>query len=81
VKRAFRAHQVNQLWFTDSTEHPTAEGKLYLCAVKDACSNRIVGYSMSDRMTSALASLCSPTRSRSAGRSAPWSTPTAAAKA
>ncbi len=43
----------NQLWLTDITEHPTAEGKLYLCAVKDACSNRIVGYSIDDRMTSA----------------------------
>lgn len=55
VRREFRAEQVNQLWFTDITEHPTAEGKLYLCAVKDACSNRIVGYSMGDRMTSMLA--------------------------
>ena len=55
VKRDFRASQLNQLWFTDITEHPTGEGKLSLCAVKDACSNRIVGYSLSDRMTSALA--------------------------
>jgi putative transposase len=37
------------------TEHPTADGKLYLCAVKDACTNRIVGYSMAERMTSQLA--------------------------
>ena len=29
--------------------------RLYLCAVKDACSNRIVGYSIDSRMTSALA--------------------------
>jgi putative transposase len=36
-------------------QHPTAEGKLYLCAVKDACTNRIVGYSMAERMTSQLA--------------------------
>ncbi len=27
------------------------DGKLYLCAVKDVWSNRIVGYSMADRMT------------------------------
>jgi hypothetical protein len=45
----------NHLWLTDLTEHPTDTGKLYLCAVKDACSNRIVGYSMNDRMTSQLA--------------------------
>lgn len=31
------------------------EGKLYLCTFKDLWSNRIVGYSMSDRMTAALA--------------------------
>jgi len=36
-------------------EHNTSEGKLYLCAVKDACSRRIVGYSISDRMRSSLA--------------------------
>ena len=37
------------------SEHPTAEGKLYLCAVKDACSNHIVGYSIDVRMTADLA--------------------------
>ena len=30
----------------DITEHRTSEGKLYLCAIKDVCSNRIVGYSI-----------------------------------
>ena len=45
VERAFTAEQVDRLWLTDITEHPTAEGKLYLCAIKDACSRRIVGYS------------------------------------
>ena len=29
-------------WLTDLTEHPTGEGKLYLCAIKDCASNRIV---------------------------------------
>ena len=37
------------------TEHPTSEGKLYLCAIKDAFSNRIVGYSIDSRMKSRLA--------------------------
>ena len=55
VDRNFARPEPNQLWVTDITEHPTAEGKLYLCAVKDACSNRIVGYSIDSRMTSALA--------------------------
>jgi putative transposase len=55
VRRAFGARSPNELWFTDITEHPTAEGKLYLCAVKDAFSGRIVGYSMDHRMKASLA--------------------------
>ena len=55
VKREFTAEAPNKLWLTDITEHPTSEGKLYLCAVKDACSNRIVGYSSDARMTASLA--------------------------
>jgi transposase InsO family protein len=55
VRRAFGARAPNDLWFTDITEHPTAEGKLYLCAVKDAFSGRIVGYSMDHRMKASLA--------------------------
>jgi transposase InsO family protein len=42
-------------WLTDLTEHRTAEGKLYLCAIKDAYSNRIVGYSIDSRMKARLA--------------------------
>jgi transposase InsO family protein len=55
VQRHFRTERPDRLWLTDLTEHPTAEGKLYLCAIKDACSGRIVGYSMSERMTAGLA--------------------------
>jgi len=55
VERVFTADAPNRLWLTDITEHPTAEGKLYLCAIKDVHSNRIVGYSMDARMTSELA--------------------------
>ena len=55
VRREFTAERPNQLWLTDITEHPTAEGKLYLCAVTDACSKRIVGYSIDARMTAQLA--------------------------
>lgn len=55
VNRAFTATGPNQLWLTDITEHATGEGKLYLCAVKDVFSNRIVGYSIDARMKSRLA--------------------------
>lgn len=55
VRRRFTATEPNCLWLTDITEHPTGEGTLYLCAVKDACSGRIVGYSIDSRMKSRLA--------------------------
>ncbi|GGK32629.1 integrase [Nocardia camponoti] len=55
VERQFLAQAPNQLWLTDITEHETGEGKLYLCAVKDVFSNRIVGYSIDSRMTARLA--------------------------
>ena len=55
VKRDFTADRLDQLWLTDITEHPTGEGKLYLCAIKDVCSNRIVGYSIDSRMKASLA--------------------------
>jgi len=55
VKRDFTATGANQLWLTDITEHWTDEGKLYECAIKDVWSNRIVGYSISDRMKSKIA--------------------------
>ena len=55
VQRNFTAVAANQLWLTDITEHRTGEGKLYLCAIKDVYSNRIVGYSIDSRMKSQLA--------------------------
>jgi len=55
VKRDFTATGPNRLWLADITEHRTAEGKLYLCAIKDVWSNRIVGYSIDSRMKSRLA--------------------------
>ena len=55
VRRQFSADAPKHLWLGDITEHPTKEGKLYLCAIKDACSNRIVGYSIDERMKARLA--------------------------
>ncbi len=55
VGRQFAAAAPNALWLADITEHRTDEGKLYLCAVKDEWSNRIVGYSIDSRMKSRLA--------------------------
>ncbi len=55
VDRQFTAAAPNVLWLTDITEHWTAEGKLYLCAIKDVYSGRIVGYSIDSRMKASLA--------------------------
>ncbi|MFO7194321.1 MAG: IS3 family transposase [Thermocrispum agreste] len=55
VMRNFTAGAPNRLWLADITEHWTREGKLYLCAIKDVYSNRIVGYSIDSRMKSRIA--------------------------
>ena len=55
VDRDFTAEAPNMMWLADITEHRTGEGKLYLCAIKDVFSNRIVGYSIDSRMKSQLA--------------------------
>lgn len=55
VRRDFTASGANSLWLADITEHLTGEGKFYLCAIKDVYSNRIVGYSIGDRMKARLA--------------------------
>ncbi|MEU4842369.1 IS3 family transposase [Nocardia testacea] len=55
VGRSFTAAVPDAVWLTDITAHSTGEGKLYLCAVKDVFSNRIVGYSIDSRMKASLA--------------------------
>jgi transposase InsO family protein len=55
VQRQFNAPAPDVVWVTDITEHPTVEGKLYCCAIKDLFSNRIVGYALDERMTAKLA--------------------------
>jgi len=55
VNRDFTAVEPNVLWLVDITEHWTSGGKLYLCAIKDCFSNKIVGYSIDSRMKARLA--------------------------
>jgi putative transposase len=54
VKRQFTASAPNELWLTDITEHPTAEGKLYCCAVLDLYSRKVVGWAIDRRCDTAL---------------------------
>ena len=55
VRHRFSATAANRLWLTDITEHPTKEGKLYCCAIKDVFSGRIVGYAIDSHMHADLA--------------------------
>ncbi|MFS3130854.1 IS3 family transposase [Nocardioides sp. Bht2] len=55
VRHKFTADGPNKVWLWDISEHPTREGKLYICAIKDVYSNKIVGYSIDARMKSSLA--------------------------
>jgi putative transposase len=54
VKRQFRPAAPNVLWLADITYLRTWEGWLYLAAVQDAYSRRIVGWSMADHMRTEL---------------------------
>ena len=54
VERQFSPEQPNLLWIADVTYLRTWEGWLYLAAVQDAYSRRIVGWSMADHMRSEL---------------------------
>ncbi len=51
LKQDFEADEPNQKWLTDITYIRTEEGWLYLAAVLDLYSRRIVGWAMADRMT------------------------------
>jgi putative transposase len=50
VERQFRPDEPNVLWLADITYLKTWEGWLYLAAIQDAFSRRIVGWSMADHM-------------------------------
>ena len=50
LDRRFRQSAMNRAWVADITYVPTGEGWLYLAAILDLASRRIVGWSMSGRM-------------------------------
>lgn len=55
VGRRFTAERPNQLWLSDITYIWTSQGWLYLAAVLDLYSRRIVGHAVSSRLDSSLA--------------------------
>ena len=54
LRRNFTASRPDQIWLADITYIPTREGWLYLAAVLDLYSRRIVGWAMNHRMTQDL---------------------------
>ncbi len=56
VDRNFTAAASNRIWLADITYIPTAEGWLYLAAIIDLFSRKIVGWAMRDHMQVDLAS-------------------------
>lgn len=54
LDQTFAPTAPNQVWVTDITYIPTAEGWLYLAGVKDVFTCEIVGYAMAERMTQEL---------------------------
>jgi putative transposase len=54
VHRQFRPDRPDRLWVQDVTQHPTAEGWVYLAVVIDAWSRRVVGWSIADHLRAEL---------------------------
>ncbi len=54
VQRRFSADAPNEIWVADITEIPTWEGPLYLAAVQDVWSRRIVGWALDTHMRTEL---------------------------
>jgi putative transposase len=52
--QASRSLAPDRVWLADITYIPTAEGWLYLAAILDMFSRRIVGWAMDDRITQEL---------------------------
>lgn len=55
LNRRFQVGAPNKVWVTDITYIRTYEGWLYLAAVMDLYSRKIVGWAMSERMTTEFA--------------------------
>ena len=48
VGRRFDTGALNRVWTSDLTYLGTGEGWLYLCAVRDGCSRRVIGWALDE---------------------------------
>ncbi len=55
LDRKFTASKPNQVWLADLTYIPTGEGWLYMAAIMDLHTRKIVGWSMRDHLRAELA--------------------------
>jgi len=58
VRRNFSVERPNKIWVSDVTYLWTNEGWLYLAVTLDLFSRRVVGWSMSERLTTSLVLQC-----------------------
>jgi len=54
LDRQFHPSEANEVWLADITSIPTREGWLYLAAVEDLYSRRVVGWAMAEHVESRL---------------------------
>jgi len=56
VDRVWDTGQVGRVWTSDITYLSTGQGWVYLCAGRDGCSRRVIGWAMADHTCTELVS-------------------------
>ena len=54
VNRRFTVDGPDRLWVADITQHPSKEGNVFLAAIVDAWSRRVIGWSIADHLRTEL---------------------------
>jgi transposase InsO family protein len=54
VKRRFDTGELDRVWTSDITYLRTGQGWLYLCAVRDGCSRRVIGWAIDEHLRTDL---------------------------